>query len=202
MPIRKGSEIRAIINNRVDDGVKIFGRDDVSDIKADPGSDFLVSNASDEYNKNRRFGGPRRSLKYSPFELKLPQNEEIEAAVKWLGKSVVDRFGYNFVMVDTTKSIAFDRATEQAQNRVRNLGASGVGFSFFIKAEFDVDEEKIPIIQSLREGVVDLGLPTIDIGIVRTTPEILDAQEDDSKREALAVESSIIIPPSDIYIPE
>lgn len=187
------------MNNRVPNGVTVFGRDSVSDVMPDPHVDYLIENAYDAFNERRRFGGPSRMPGYKPHEVRLPEDNDVRETVLWLGKGVVGRSSADFVMIDADLGSRFDRATVSATEKLRKYNSIGsFGFAFFVQPEA-LPESQTANRDLLRECVAELIVPTLDIVVVPSAGHIYSESSADKSVQELAHEAGIVIPPSEIY---
>jgi hypothetical protein len=185
----------------LDDGVVFIGRDDVEKVKIDSFADFLIDNAIEAYNERRRHGGPKRTRHYSsPYEVRTPRSTNLNKAILWLAKPVIGKLYLEVAQVNAGIASHTDRGTAVAQKRLqKNHDMGEFGFAFFIEPK-NPAQSQVSKIESLRECIADLAIPSMNILVVSEFVHDIDPSDEMSLQE-LALEGGLVIPPTEILEP-
>jgi hypothetical protein len=154
----------------VDSGFRQFDRESLQDVEYSKTASEFVSLAYLALNKRPKFRGHAPSdVGYRPAippEIVLPNYADPLDAVRWLGKAVVtdDYSKEDFAALDTTRSLASNRATDRAVGRLKDFASDHpLGFVFLIK-DRERSQAQIDRLERIRETLHrKLVLPTMNI---------------------------------------
>ncbi len=183
-------------NNRVPDGVEVFGRNEVRDVKPDEGAAFIVEGTNDRYNEEREHRR-RRHPGYNPYELKTIAGQELSAVARYIAKPALDSFGRETVLIDSDAGSRFARANKQATEKLDRLRSSGIpGFIIFAWGSNQYGEPEVKERTALiKKRVIDWDLPTIELEVVPPSSDVWDMAEAHDGIQRLLTEQGIVLPP-------
>lgn len=131
-------------------------------------------------------------LEGETFQLMLAPEVDPKTAVKWLGKSVVSNYGFDFVLIDMFKASVSSHAHERVEEELeRSHTAMRFNFAFILSgASLTPEQEERE--ESLRKRLYDMQVPVVELLPV-PEPGEFDLILNDAERDAPAVDTLVYI---------